>query len=119
MIGLGFMHGVCVDAGLPSYSWHPKLVSRVRIKCSTKVEVSSCRLQLLENVDKELIEGDDRAALALVKDLQGNPNGLRCFGAARQVGYPNSPIVSPDLWFASLVVCMNECAGSSKALHIG
>ncbi|KAI5424228.1 uncharacterized protein LOC127132317 [Lathyrus oleraceus] len=85
MIGLGFMHGVCVGAGLPSCSRQPKLVARVRIKCSTKVEVSSCRQQLLENVDKELIKGDERAALVLVKDLQGNPNWLRCFGAARQV----------------------------------
>ncbi|KAJ8770217.1 hypothetical protein K2173_011570 [Erythroxylum novogranatense] len=30
-------------------------------------------------------QGDERTALALVKDLQGKPEGLRCFGAARQV----------------------------------
>ncbi|CAN1167973.1 hypothetical protein LINPERPRIM_LOCUS18963 [Linum perenne] len=39
----------------------------------------------LEQVDKELSIGDERAALSLVRDLQGKPNGLRCFGAARQV----------------------------------
>lgn len=42
-------------------------------------------LSVLEQVDKELMKGDERAALSLVKDLQGKPGGLRCFGAARQV----------------------------------
>ena len=45
---------------------------------------------MLEQVDKELTNGDDRAALALVKDLQGKPGGLRCFGAARQVSLVTS-----------------------------
>ncbi|KAK1423688.1 hypothetical protein QVD17_18996 [Tagetes erecta] len=40
---------------------------------------------LLEQVDKELSKGDDRAALSLVKDLQSKPGGLRAFGAAQQV----------------------------------
>ncbi|KAF7817875.1 hypothetical protein G2W53_023330 [Senna tora] len=52
-------------------------------RCSSEVGVS--RRQIIEQVDKELANGDDRAALALVKDLQGKPGGLRCFGAARQV----------------------------------
>lgn len=43
------------------------------------------RWQVLEQVDKELSKGDERAALSLVKDLQGKPDGLRCFGTARQV----------------------------------
>ncbi|KAJ6876914.1 hypothetical protein NC651_029816 [Populus alba x Populus x berolinensis] len=42
------------------------------------------RQQVLEQVDKELSKGDERAALSLVKDLQGKPGGLKCFGAARQ-----------------------------------
>lgn len=42
-------------------------------------------LSVLEQVDKELMKGDERAALSLVKDLQGKPGGLRCFSAARQV----------------------------------
>lgn len=54
-----------------------------RVRCSSEVGVS--RRQLLEQVDKELSNGDDRAALLLGKDLQGKPGGLRCFGAARQV----------------------------------
>ncbi|XP_028780832.1 uncharacterized protein LOC114749167 [Neltuma alba] len=54
-----------------------------RARCSAEVGVS--RRQLLQQLDKELANGDDRAALALVKDLQGKPGGLRCFGAARQV----------------------------------
>ncbi|KAJ1427764.1 Mitochondrial substrate/solute carrier [Sesbania bispinosa] len=56
---------------------------RVIIQCATKVGV--CRRQLLEKIDKELTKGDDRAAMALVKDLQGELDGLQCFGAARQV----------------------------------
>ncbi|XP_045796534.1 uncharacterized protein LOC123890862 isoform X1 [Trifolium pratense] len=79
MSGLVLMHGGVV-------LFQPKLAKLRRIQCVNKVGVSSCRQQLLESVDKELTKGDDRAALALVKDLQGNPNGgLRCFGTARQV----------------------------------
>lgn len=54
------------------------------ILCSSS-EVSVSRQQVLKQVDKELAKGDERAALTLVKDLQGKPGGLRCFGAARQV----------------------------------
>ncbi|KAH6803169.1 stress regulated protein [Perilla frutescens var. frutescens] len=43
------------------------------------------RWQVLEQVDKELSKGNERAALNLVKDLQAKPAGLRCFGAARQI----------------------------------
>nr|XP_043607640.1 uncharacterized protein LOC122579522 [Erigeron canadensis] len=44
------------------------------------------RKGLLEQVDKELSKGDDRAALSLVKqDLQSNLGGLKCFGTAQQV----------------------------------
>lgn len=43
------------------------------------------RRKVLEKVDEELTKGDEKAALSLVKDLQGKPGGLRCFGAARQV----------------------------------
>ncbi|XP_057439427.1 uncharacterized protein LOC130731220 isoform X1 [Lotus japonicus] len=76
---LALMH--CV--GVTSCPGQLKLV-RVRIQCST-TNVGVSRRQLLEKLDKELLKGDDRAALALVKDLQGKPDGLRCFGAARQV----------------------------------
>jgi hypothetical protein len=58
--------------------------------CSKKIVGSSVgvqRQQVLEQVDKELSKGDERAALSLVKDLQGKPGGLRCFGAGRQVGH--------------------------------
>lgn len=65
---------------------------RSRLRNSSRI-VSFCgaqaagglRWQVLEQVDKELSKGDERAALSLVKDLQGKPHGLRCFGAARQV----------------------------------
>lgn len=51
--------------------------------CST--EVGLRRRQVLEQVDKELAKGDDRAALFLLKESQGKLDGVRCFGAARQV----------------------------------
>ncbi|XP_047315844.1 uncharacterized protein LOC124919613 isoform X2 [Impatiens glandulifera] len=47
--------------------------------------VCGLRRQVLEQVDAELVKGDDRAALSLIRDLLGKPDGLRCFGAARQV----------------------------------
>ncbi|KAL6146670.1 hypothetical protein ACLB2K_057348 [Fragaria x ananassa] len=55
------------------------------ILCSSSSEISVSRQQVLKQVDKELAKGHERAALSLVKDLQGKPGGLRCFGAARQV----------------------------------
>ncbi|OMO99032.1 hypothetical protein COLO4_13563 [Corchorus olitorius] len=62
----------------------PRLkLSTFRIVNSSEVKVS--RRQVLEQVDKELSKEDERAALSLVKDLQGKPGGLRCFGAGRQV----------------------------------
>ncbi|TKY61447.1 hypothetical protein E2542_SST11298 [Spatholobus suberectus] len=84
MVGLASIHRV----GVALTSCHGQLKPvtcefRARIRCSSNVGVS--RQQVLEKVDKELAKGDDRAALALVKDWQGKPGGLRCFGAARQV----------------------------------
>ncbi|KAL8503019.1 hypothetical protein ACS0TY_021947 [Phlomoides rotata] len=43
------------------------------------------RWQVLEQVDKELSKGNERAALNLIKDSQIKSDGLRCFGAARQI----------------------------------
>ncbi|KAL8147299.1 hypothetical protein AgCh_004861 [Apium graveolens] len=52
-------------------------------------QIVSCngglRWQVLQKVDKELDKGNERSALSLVKDVQGKPDGLRCFGAARLV----------------------------------
>lgn len=53
------------------------------IICSSEVSVS--RQRVLGKVDEELSKGDEKTALTLVKDLQGKPGGLRCFGAVRQV----------------------------------
>ncbi|XVF57358.1 hypothetical protein PTKIN_Ptkin06aG0198900 [Pterospermum kingtungense] len=62
----------------------PKLrLSTFKIVGSSEIGVS--RRQVLEQVDKELSKGDERTALSLVRDLQGKPGGLKCFGAARQV----------------------------------
>ncbi|XP_008450721.2 uncharacterized protein LOC103492217 isoform X1 [Cucumis melo] len=51
--------------------------------CSS--EVGLRRRQVLEQIDKELAKGDDRAALFLLKESQGKLDGVRCFGAARQI----------------------------------
>ncbi|XP_019186207.1 PREDICTED: uncharacterized protein LOC109180941 [Ipomoea nil] len=64
---------------------HPRLgLCNSRIVCLSE-SGGGVRWQLLKRVDEELSKGDERAALSLVKDLQGKPGGLRCFGAARQI----------------------------------
>uniref|UniRef100_A0A2P2KAI1 Uncharacterized protein n=1 Tax=Rhizophora mucronata TaxID=61149 RepID=A0A2P2KAI1_RHIMU len=63
-------------------SYPRQRVCSFRVVCSS---IGVSRRQVLDHIDKELSKGDDRAALALVKDLQGKPGGLRCFGAVRQV----------------------------------
>ncbi|MQL82405.1 hypothetical protein Taro_014888 [Colocasia esculenta] len=55
------------------------------VKAVTSSDLSLSRLQALEQVDEELRRGNERGALSLVRDLQGKPGGLRCFGSARQV----------------------------------
>ncbi|KAK0602809.1 hypothetical protein LWI29_037139 [Acer saccharum] len=61
--------------------------TRISFACSSSSssEIQVSKRQVLQQIDKELINGNDREALSLVKDLQGKPGGLRCFGAARQV----------------------------------
>ncbi|KAH7543159.1 hypothetical protein FEM48_Zijuj02G0153600 [Ziziphus jujuba var. spinosa] len=67
------------------FSYHSQLkFPSFGIVCSSEV-VGVSRRQVLEQVDVVLAKGDERAALQLVKDLQGKPGGLRCFGSARQV----------------------------------
>jgi hypothetical protein len=76
------MGTVACYAGL---SCRPQLrLPAFRIICSSEVAVS--RRQALEQLDKKLAEGDEKAALSHAKDLQGKPGGLQFFGAARQVG---------------------------------
>ncbi|KAL7205057.1 hypothetical protein ACSBR2_018053 [Camellia fascicularis] len=62
-------------------NWQLRLPS---FRIASMSEPAELRWQVLEQVDKELSKGDERIALSLVKDLQGKPGGLRCFGAARQ-----------------------------------
>ncbi|XP_026456418.1 uncharacterized protein LOC113357275 [Papaver somniferum] len=67
------------------------------------------RWKVLEQVDEELMKGDERAALNLVNDLQSRPGGLCSFGTARQIpprlytldelklnGIDASKVLSPD-----------------------
>lgn len=65
---------------------------------SRSSQIVSCsgglRWQLLEKVDRELEQGNERSALSLVKDVQGKPDGLRCFGAARLVFFLISSFIS-------------------------
>ncbi|KAI9118516.1 hypothetical protein K1719_010848 [Acacia pycnantha] len=54
-------------------------------------------------LEKELAKGDDRSALALVKDLRGKHGGLRCFGlfARYYTGYPKDLGPSRVIHFTS------------------
>ncbi|XP_058101647.1 uncharacterized protein LOC131245900 isoform X2 [Magnolia sinica] len=76
------------DMGLAIY--YSSLIPQPRLK-SLKIRAVDAyesvvlRSHVLERVDEELVKGNERAALSLVKDLQGKPGGLRCFGVARQV----------------------------------
>ncbi|KAF7143321.1 hypothetical protein RHSIM_Rhsim05G0146400 [Rhododendron simsii] len=74
--------GIVVHHAGTSPYWRPRLPG---FRVFSSSETAVLRWQVLEQIDKELSKGDDRAALSLVKDLQGKPGGLRCFGAARQV----------------------------------
>lgn len=70
------------------FSRHPRIVSAAfepPISGGGGDGGLSSRWKGLDQLDKELSKGDERAALNLVKDLQGKPGCLRCFGAARQV----------------------------------
>ncbi|GMH13184.1 hypothetical protein Nepgr_015025 [Nepenthes gracilis] len=69
--------------GLSNRHGHKFQTSSTANSCTS--EATSLRRQVLEHLDKELAKGDEKAALSLVKDLQGKPGGLRCFGAGRQV----------------------------------
>ncbi|KAK9137036.1 hypothetical protein Sjap_007630 [Stephania japonica] len=64
-----------------------KISSQLENNISTTKSPKShtLRAKVLQQVDTSLEQGNEREALALVKDLQGKPNGLRCFGSARQV----------------------------------
>ncbi|XP_062084629.1 uncharacterized protein LOC133790845 [Humulus lupulus] len=71
-------------AGLSDFPRSQLVFPSFRVLCSSE-QVSLSRRKTLGKVDEELAKGDDKAALSLVKDLQGKPGGLRCFGAARQI----------------------------------
>ncbi|CAO2836801.1 unnamed protein product [Amaranthus hypochondriacus] len=61
-------------------------VSSLTITCGPTSETrGGLRKQVLEKLDMELAKGDERAALSLVKNSLSQSDGLRCFGAARQV----------------------------------
>ncbi|KAJ4765247.1 translation initiation factor 3 subunit I [Rhynchospora pubera] len=82
-----------------SHSHSPFLLARIRgsfravnanardTQSESESESAIFRSQKLAQLDEELRLGDDKAALFLVRDLQGHPTGrgLHCFGAARQV----------------------------------
>ncbi|KAL3537976.1 hypothetical protein ACH5RR_001342 [Cinchona calisaya] len=79
-------HGKIHRGLLLSYSRLGLQNSRI-VSCLSETTGGGLKLrwQVLEQVDKELRKGDERAALSLVRDLQGKRDGLRCFGAARQI----------------------------------
>ncbi|KAL8166611.1 hypothetical protein V2J09_008110 [Rumex salicifolius] len=76
--------GIFSERSLPSRFPQKKFIRRIR-NVSTASESRVLRNEVLEKLDKELENGDERAALSIVRDSLGKPGGLRCFGAARQV----------------------------------
>ncbi|GAB4835879.1 hypothetical protein Ancab_000797 [Ancistrocladus abbreviatus] len=89
-MGTVIVASYCAHLGLSSYGHGSKLqiIKKVKANTSTSSSVLKTKIlrrKVLEQVDEKLAEGDERAALSLIKDLQGKPDGLRCFGAARQV----------------------------------
>jgi len=105
MVCIGLMQRVGVALTSCHGQFKPRTCEfRVRIRCSSNVYVS--RKEVLEKVDEELAKGDDRAALALVKDLQGKPGGLRFFGAARQVSLVSSCVFSTLCFLDNLSLCL-------------
>lgn len=98
------------------FSYHSQLkFPSSGMVCSSEVGVS--RRQVLEKVDVELAKGDERAALLLVRDLQGKSGGLRCFGSARQVSlWTLTPQIS--FFFSSCFVSSLCILGHSSVLII-
>ncbi|XP_021863683.1 uncharacterized protein [Spinacia oleracea] len=80
------------------------------------------RKQVLEKLDKELANGDERLALSIVKQSQGQPGGLRCFGSARQVPqrlYTLDELKLNGIEAASLLSPVDTTLGSiERNLHI-
>ncbi|KAL2457202.1 hypothetical protein Adt_46464 [Abeliophyllum distichum] len=60
-------------------------ISEGRVVAKLKQPETIRRRRALRRVDRELENGNYKAALSLVKQLQGKPGGLRGFGAAQQV----------------------------------
>ncbi|KAI3926804.1 hypothetical protein MKW92_003993 [Papaver armeniacum] len=54
------------------------------VVCSERKEPGAMRRRVLRKVDNELVKGNTKTALSLVKQLQGKPGGLRGFGGAKQ-----------------------------------
>ncbi|KAL2942253.1 ATP-dependent zinc metalloprotease FtsH [Bienertia sinuspersici] len=68
------------------FSLSMSCVSFTITSCSPTPETKGVvRKQVLEKLDNELANGDERSALSIVKHSLTQPGGLRCFGAARQV----------------------------------
>ncbi|KAL2555248.1 hypothetical protein Fot_08867 [Forsythia ovata] len=60
-------------------------ISEGQVVAKLKQPETIRRRRALRRVDRELENGNYKAALSLVKQLQGKPGGLRGFGAAQQV----------------------------------
>lgn len=67
-------------------------VRRIPVKCrvlqivgSSNYKLSFSDRKIFEEIDEKLERGNERSALLLLKDHQGKPGGVNCFGAARQV----------------------------------
>jgi hypothetical protein len=90
---VGAAAAACCCGHLPlssRFRYFPVRAVNSREAESTSSESEALRLQKLVQLDEELRRGDDKVALSLARDFLGQPGGLQCFGAARQVLYQYS-----------------------------
>ncbi|CAL5330320.1 unnamed protein product [Camellia sinensis] len=81
---------ICRDMNLPLHSGafhlrHEFPANGTLVLAKLKEPDAVRRRRALRRVDRELSKGNHKAALTLVKQLQGKPGGLRGFGSAKQV----------------------------------
>ncbi|XP_043708154.1 uncharacterized protein LOC122657502 isoform X2 [Telopea speciosissima] len=80
-------------------------------------EPGALRRRALTKLDRELSKGHFKSALSLVKELQGKPDGLRGFGAARQVSFNGRlenlmiDAISDSVYEENHITCMQHEAG--------
>ncbi|KAK3031624.1 hypothetical protein RJ639_035630 [Escallonia herrerae] len=80
------IHHVPSFAAAAAFRYRQEVWARQTVALTRPKDPDSVRRRrALRRVDRELSKGNFKTALSLVKQLQGQPGGLRGFGAAKQV----------------------------------